>query len=77
MDKFIPFEKLSKKKRQELCKSQRGSWGAVNPVTRKSKDAKAYDRKKARKWSEEPMTVPFDFFGPALICCLIAIRIML
>ena len=66
MDKFISFEKLSKKKQQELCKSRRGSWGGVNPVTRKSKDAKAYNRKKARKWSEESMTVPFDFFEAPL-----------
>jgi len=62
MDKFIPFEKLSKRKQQELNKSRRGSWGALNPVTRKSKDTKAYDRNKARKWSEESMTVPFDLF---------------
>jgi hypothetical protein len=60
MEKFIPFEKLSKKRQQELHKSRRGSWGAVSPVTRKSKDAKAYDRKKARKWSEDAMAVPFD-----------------
>ncbi len=60
MEKFIPFEKLSKKQQLELHKSRRGSWGAVNPVTRKSKNPKSYDRNKARKWSDDTMTVPFD-----------------
>lgn len=61
MEKFIPYEKLSKKKRRELAIARRGSWGALNPVTRKPENSKAYNRKKARKWSDEsPMTVPFD-----------------
>ncbi|HWP80691.1 MAG TPA: hypothetical protein VN446_08620 [Candidatus Acidoferrum sp.] len=60
MEKFVPFEKLSKKKRQELTKARRGSWGALSPVTRKSKNEKAYDRKKARKWREDATAVPFD-----------------
>jgi len=62
MEKFIPYEKLSKKKRRALAATRRGSWGALNPVTRKPENPKAYNRKKARKWSDEsPMTVPFDF----------------
>ena len=61
MEKFIPYEKLSKKKRRELAIARRESWGALNPVTRKPENPKAYNRKKARKWSDElPMTVPFD-----------------
>lgn len=61
MEKFISYEKLSKKKRRELAIARRGSWGAWNPVTRKPENPKAYNRKKARKWSDEsPMTVPFD-----------------
>lgn len=61
MEKFIPYEKLSKKKRRELAAVRRGSWGSLNPVTRKPENPKAYNRKKARKWSDEsPMTVPFD-----------------
>lgn len=62
MKKFIPYEKLSKKKRRELAATRRGSWGALNPVTRKPEPQKAYNRKKARKWSDEsPTTVPFDY----------------
>ena len=61
MEKFILNEKLSKKKRRELAIARRGSWGALNPVTRRPENPKAYNRKKARKWSDEsPTTVPFD-----------------
>jgi hypothetical protein len=53
LEKFIPFEKLSKKKQRELHAKRRGTWGNVNPVTRKPKNPKAYDRKKARRSSPE------------------------
>lgn len=49
MEKFVPYEKLSKKKRRELDARRRGSWGNVNPVTRCSKKETVYDRKKLRK----------------------------
>ena len=49
MDKIIPYEKLSKKKKREIDRSRRGSWNGLNPVTRKSADGKVYNRKKARK----------------------------
>ena len=49
MEKFIPYEKLSKKKQRELDAKKRGSWGGLNPVTRKPENPKAYNRKKARK----------------------------
>ncbi len=49
MEKFVPYGKLSKKKRRELDAMKRGSWGGVNPVTRCSKKETAYDRKKLRK----------------------------
>ena len=57
MEKFIPFEKLSKKKQRELSAKRRGTWGSINPVTRKPKNPKAYDRKKTRRRS------PDDFFS--------------
>lgn len=59
MEKFIPFEKLSKKKQKELNNLKRGTWGALNPVTRKSENLKAYNRKKARRWSCDDHDVPF------------------
>lgn len=51
MQKFIPYEKLSKKKKKEIDSKKRGSWHGVNPVTRKSENPKAYKRKKIVKWT--------------------------
>ena len=53
MDKFVPYEKLSKKKRRQLDAEKRGSWYGLNPITRKPKNPKAYDRKKARCWRDD------------------------
>ncbi len=50
MEKCIPYEKLSKKKKRELDKARRGGWGALNPVTRRSENPKACNRQKARRW---------------------------
>ena len=49
MDKFIPYEKLSPKKKRETDTEKRGVWYGINPVTRKPGNAKAYNRKKDRK----------------------------
>ena len=48
MEKFIPYEKLSKKKKRVLDAARRGSWGGLSPVTRRPENPKAYKRKKAR-----------------------------
>ena len=57
MDKFIPYERLSKKKKRQLDAEKRGSWYGVNPITRKPKNPKAYDRKKARCWRDDSSNV--------------------
>ena len=44
MEKFIPYEKLSKKARRELDKKNRNTWGNVNPATRREESPKAYKR---------------------------------
>ena len=49
MNNFIPYEKLSKKEKRELDNSRRGTWGELNPVTRRPVPSKAYNRSKARK----------------------------
>lgn len=49
MTKFIPYEKMSKKQKKEIDRMKRGSWHGVNPVTRKSENQKAYNRKKTAK----------------------------
>ena len=55
MERFVSFEKLSKKKKRELDQKRRITWGSIKPVTRKPADPKAYKRQKARKWDyDEP-----------------------
>ena len=49
MVKFIPYEKLSKKKRRELDRRNRNDWGELKPVTRKIESGKIYKRKKAKQ----------------------------
>ena len=56
MEKFIPYEKLSKKKKRELDAGKRNVW-AISPVTRKSENPKAYNRKKAQKWMDDSSSV--------------------
>ena len=51
MERFIPYEKLSKKEKRRLDAARRGSWGGLNPVTRKPDDPRAYKRSKA--WKRE------------------------
>lgn len=48
MEKFIPYEKLSKKQKRALDAARRNSWGSLNPATRKPENPKAYKRKKQR-----------------------------
>lgn len=48
MEKFISFEKLSKKKKKELNSKKRKSWNGASPVTKKAENKKRYNRKKSR-----------------------------
>ena len=48
MEKFIPYEKLSKKEKRKIDAAQRKTWGELNPVTRKPESSKAYNRKKSQ-----------------------------
>ena len=52
MDRFIPYEKLSKRKRRELDSLKRTTWD-ISPVTRKPENPKAYKRTKTQKWSDD------------------------
>ena len=63
MEKFVPYEKLSKKKKKELNAKRRKTWD-ISPVTRRPPNPKAYDRRKAQR------SDPTDcaFFVPLLIC---------
>lgn len=61
MEKFIPYSKLSKKEKRKRNAMRRGTWGALNPVTRKSENPRAYNRRKARKWIDDPLSVLFCY----------------
>lgn len=61
MDKFVPYEKLSKSEKRKLDRQRRKTWGALSPVTRKPQNPKAYNRKKNRQQNEDN-----DTFMPVL-----------
>ena len=46
MEKFIPYEKLSKKQKRKLDAARRNTWGGLSPVTHRPENPKAYKRKK-------------------------------
>jgi len=52
---YIPLEKRSKREQKKHYDAQRGSWGDVNPVTRKIPNQKLYNRKKSgQRYEHEP-----------------------
>ena len=53
MEKFIPYEKLSKKEKRKIDQARRQTWGELNPVTRKPENSKAYNRKRTQEWKKE------------------------
>ena len=60
MEKFIPYEKLSKKEKRKMDLAKRQTWGELNPVTRKPQNNKAYNRKRTQEWKKElPDLRPF------------------
>ena len=50
--KYVPLEKRSKRQQKEFHDSQRKTWGGLNPITRKTANHKAYNRKKSERWHE-------------------------
>lgn len=49
MEKYIPYNKMSKKQQREYNKKQRKDWGGLSPITRRSENPKAYNRAKAKR----------------------------
>ena len=62
MEKFIPYEKLSKKEKRKMDLAKRQTWGDLNPVTRKPANSKAYNRKKSQARKRELPPTACDFF---------------
>jgi len=68
MEKFIPFEKLSKKEQRRQNALRRGSWGGLNPVTRRPQNPKAYRRQQARNRIDDPHACGFYLcFCPLMV----------
>ena len=62
MEKFIPYEKLSKKEKRKIDQARRQTWGELNPVTRKPENSRAYNRKRTQDWKKElPDLRPFYY----------------
>ena len=67
MEKFIPYEKLSKKEKRKIDQAKRLTWGELNPVTRKPENSKAYSRRNSQNWKRElPPTELRLFMGSKL-----------
>ena len=62
MEKFIHYEKLSKKEKRKMDLAKRQTWGELNPITRKPENSKAYNRKKSQVWKRELPPTACDFF---------------
>ena len=62
MEKFIAYEKLSKKEQKKLNVAKRGSWGLVKPITKVKESAKIYNRKKKQDFRS------FDGFQNPAFC---------
>ena len=50
MERFVPYEKLSKKKQREINAMRRNVW-SINPITRKPMKSYAYNRKREQERS--------------------------
>ena len=57
MEKFILYEKLSKKEQKQVNAARRGSWGSFSPVTRKPQNSRAYNRRKAKSEMKKEVSV--------------------
>lgn len=56
---YVCYQKLTKRKRREVDRERRVTWGTISPVTKKVESKKVYNRKKAQRWQPEPPTLGF------------------
>ena len=48
-DRFVTYDKMSKKQRKEYDRLKRRAWGGVKPATVTFRDGRGYDRKKMKR----------------------------
>lgn len=55
MEKFVPYDKMSKKQKREVDRAKRGDWGKTRPATRVIPDThkERRDMESARSREEE------------------------
>ena len=56
MNRFLPREKMGKREKRALDKAKRTTWDGINPITRKTENKKAYNRKKSPRWYNDDST---------------------
>jgi len=56
MNRFLPREKMSKREKRALDKTKRQVWAGINPVTRKTDNKRAYDRRRSPRWYDDDST---------------------
>ena len=49
MKGFVPYDKMSKKRKREIDRRARRTWNGLNPVTRRPDDPRAYKREAVKR----------------------------
>ena len=62
MERFVSYEKMSKKQQKIVNASKRGNWGNVKPITKVKESAKVYNRKK-----QNSQGCGYSFWGSAFL----------
>jgi len=63
MKKWTPVEKRTKKEKKAYYAKERGSWGAISPVSRTVPSMKAYDRNRQKKRDRRDEMICTQFPG--------------
>lgn len=52
-ENFVPYDKQSRKEKREQDKKRRGTWGAVNPITRPHGQKNDYKRQRQQEREDD------------------------
>lgn len=56
----VPYGKLSKKQKRTEDQRRRRDWGAINPITRRKEDSKAYNRNSMKRFDDSGASLIFQ-----------------